>query len=537
MTWGVPSLALPDTPGVSTVVHLEASEAVQLFVDWVRLRQPAFALTDANAAAVATVCHRLDGMPLALELAAACAHVLTMTQLATRLDAALSLLTHGGRTVAPRHQTLRATLDWSYALLTEDERIVLRRLATFAGGCDLAAAEAVCAGDEIARADVLTLLAQLVEKSLVQMEEQHETARYRLFETVRQYAEERLHASGEAERIRQTHADCYRAVAEAAGVALIGRDHQGTMDRLLPEQDNIRNALHWLLDMQCAEHGVRMSTDLWRFFWHFDHFSEGSRWLTAFLALDAESGAERAPTAMRMDALFVAGRLMIGHGAHDEARTPLVEMLTIARRQQDARRISLALTGLGLIAFEQCAFDEARELHEEAITSGRTSGDPFALSQALHNSGTVLLMLGETQLTRIRLEESLDLVRQLGDGEMWHAPSAGMGRLPLSKETRTGHTPFSLRVSRSIARDGACSASPTAWRCSLPCMHSRASMRGRFASSAQWRQSEKRSPHHVLCRCNDGCPAGSNPPGAHSVKRQVRRWSRRAAHYSSRMPS
>jgi len=430
MTWGVPSLSLPETRDVSTANHLKASEAVQLFVDRVRLQQPAFALTDGNASAVAAICYRLDGLPLALELAAARAHMLTMRQLAARLDAALSLLTHGGRTVAPRHQTLRATLDWSYALLTEDERIMLRRLAIFAGGCDLAAAEAVCAGDEIARANVLALLAQLVEKSLVQMEERHETARYRLFETVRQYAEERLHTSGEAERIQHTHADWYRAVAETAGVALIGRDQQDTMDRLLPERDNIRKALRWLLDRQRADDGMRMSTDLWRFFWHFDHFREGSQWLTAFLALDAESGVECTAAAMRMDALFAAGRLMIGDGAHDEARVPLAEMLAIARQQQDMRRLSIALTGLGLIAFAQCAFDDARGLHEEAIISGRASGDQFAFGQALHNAGTALLMLGETRLARIRLEEGLDMMRQLGDGgnvarsHRWHGTLA-----------------------------------------------------------------------------------------------------------------
>jgi len=430
MTWGVPSLSLPVTPDVSTVVHLEASEAVQLFVDRVRLQQPAFALTDANTSAVAAICHRLDGMPLALELAAARAHMLTMTQLAARLDAALSLLTHGGRTVAPRHQTLRATLDWSYALLTEDERVVLRRLAIFAGGCDLAAAEAVCAGDDIARADVLALLAQLVEKSLVQMEERHETARYRLFETVRQYAEERLHTSGEAERRRHRHAHWYRAVAETAGVALIGRDQQGAMDRLLPEQDNIRKALRWLLETRRADDGVRMSTHLWRFFWYSDHFSEGSRWLTTFLALDAESGVERASAAIRMDALYAAGRLMIFHGAHDEARASFAEMLAIARQQHDTRRTSIALTGLGLIAFEQCTFDDMRGLQEEAIISGRASGDQFALSRALHNLGMALLMLGETGLARLRLEEGLDVVRQLGDGEnvaraqRWHGALA-----------------------------------------------------------------------------------------------------------------
>lgn len=426
MTWSVPSLSLPEPADVQTAVHLEVSEAVQLFVDRVRLQQPTFALADVNASAVAAICRRLDGMPLALELAAAHAHVLTMHQLAARLDDALFLLTQGGRTVAPRHQTLRATLDWSYALLTDDERVALRRLAVFAGGCDLATAEAVCAGDGIARANVLALLTQLVEKSLVQVEKRHGTARYRLLETVRQYAEERLETSNEAERIGQAHADWYCALAEAAGVGLVGREQQAWMDRLLPEQDNIRKALHLLRDTRRAEHGLRMSTDLWRFFWHQDHFSEGSRWLTAFLALDADAVAERAPATVRMDALFAAGRLMIGHGANDAARAPLAEMLTIARQQDDARRISIALTGLGLIAFEQCAFDDARGLHEEAITSGKASGDRFAFAQALHNSGITLLMLGETRLARLRLEEGLDIVRQLGDGgnvaraQRWH---------------------------------------------------------------------------------------------------------------------
>ena len=429
MTFRVPSLSLPETAD-ARAADLETSEAVQLFVDRVRLQQPTFVLSDANARAVAAICHRLDGMPLALELAAARAHMLTLPQLAARLDAALLLLTHGDRTVASRHQTLRATLDWSYALLTDDERVVLRRLAIFSGGCDLAAAEAVCAGNGIAQASVLALLTQLVEKSLVHTEERHETVRYRLLETVRQYADERLHPSGEAERIQHIHADWYRTEAETAGVALIGRDQLGAMDRLLPEQDNIRKALRWLLETRRADDGMRMSTDLWRFFWYSDHFSEGSQWVTAFLALDAESGVECVSAAIRMDALYVAGRLMIFHGAHDEARASFAEMLAIARQQHDTKRTSIALTGLGLIAFELCAFDDMRGLQEEAITSGRASGDQFALSRALHNLGMALLMLGETRLARIRLEEGLDVVRQLEDGEnvaraqRWHATLA-----------------------------------------------------------------------------------------------------------------
>ncbi len=195
--WRVPPLTLP--AAAATATSLAESEAAQLFVERARGRLPDFALTEENAAAVATICQRLDGMPLALELAAARVAVLPVGQLAARLDDALRVLTVGERTAPPRQQALRATLDWSNALLTAEEQAVLRRLAVFAAGWELEAAEAVCGAGEIARADVLELLGQLVEKSLVAMAEEGGAARYQMLEVVRQYASERLAASGETE--------------------------------------------------------------------------------------------------------------------------------------------------------------------------------------------------------------------------------------------------------------------------------------------------------------------------------------------------
>lgn len=294
VAWRVPSLSLPEGADIRTSAQLAASEAAQLFADRVRLRQPAFALTDENAAAVAAICRRLEGMPLALELAAARARVLSLAQLEARLDDALRVLTVGERTAMPRHQTLRATLDWSYALLTEQERIVLQRLAVFAGGCDLTAAEAVCGDGGIAPADVLTLLAQLVEKSLVQMDERAGNARYRLLETVRQYAGEQLAASGKEEEVRSTHAAWYLAIAQKAEVGFDGPEQEVWLERLGPELDNVRAAMQWLLETGRVGHGLRITTHLWRFWYTRDRVTEGRYWLISFLSRGRETGKRRA---------------------------------------------------------------------------------------------------------------------------------------------------------------------------------------------------------------------------------------------------
>ena len=415
VTWRVPSLSLPDDATAPDVALLGTSEAVQLFVDRVRLRQPSFALTDENAATVAAICRQLDGMPLALELAAARASALTIGQLEARLDDALRLLTAGERTAVPRHQTLRATLDWSYALLTEDERTVLRRLAVFAGGCDLGAAEAVCAGGSIAGREVLHVLAQLMEKSLVQMIEQDGNARYRLLETVRQYAGERLAASDEEEAVWSAHAAWYLSLAQQAEVGLDGPEQETWLERLGPEIDNVRAAMKWLLDAGRIGHGLRITTHLWRFWYTRDRVTEGSYWLMAFLARGRETGEAARDPSIWMDALFAAGRLAIFAGKYRETRALMEEMLATARQHHDPYHIASALMLLGHIALEQSDYPSARARYEEGIPFAREANHLLWQAILIGSLGITLTMQGEIAMARIILDETMALLRPLGD--------------------------------------------------------------------------------------------------------------------------
>ena len=249
----VPSLPVPPAD-LAAPDKLAAFESVQLFAEHAAMRRQGFAVDEANAAAVAAVCVRLDGIPLALELAAARLGSLSVSEVSSRLDQRFRLLTGGSRTALPRHQTLRALIDWSYDLLSSQERIVLDRLSVFAGGWTLAAAEAVTRGDDVADWQVLDLLAALVNKSLVQAEDFHGSTRYRLLETVRQYAAERLaqRPGSELGETRAAHRDHYLALVETAATHLRGRDETVWLDRLDAEFDNIRAALAFsVTDPRC----------------------------------------------------------------------------------------------------------------------------------------------------------------------------------------------------------------------------------------------------------------------------------------------
>src|SRR5215210_5399636 len=222
VAWLVPSLSLPDLRRLPDIESLPQYEAARLFVERAAAVKPSFTLTEQNAVAVAQVCYRLDGIPLAIELAAARAKVLSVEQIADRLEDSFGLLSAGGRTAMPRHRTLHATMDWSHELLPEEEQILFRRLSVFAGGFTLDAAEAVCAGEELERDEVLESLSHLVDKSLVIMREVGGEGRYRLLETVRQYAREKLSESGEAGQASERHAGYYLALAEEAEPELKG---------------------------------------------------------------------------------------------------------------------------------------------------------------------------------------------------------------------------------------------------------------------------------------------------------------------------
>lgn len=408
MIWRVPPLTLPDA--MPTVASLAESEAVQLFVERARGRLPDFALTEENAAAVATICQRLDGMPLALELAAARVAVLPVGQLAARLDDALRVLTVGERTAPPRQQALRATLDWSHALLTAEEQAALRRLAVFAAGWELEAAEAVCGADEIARADVLELLGQLVEKSLITMAEEGGVARYQMLEVVRQYASERLAASGEAEDTRRRHALYYLAMIAEPDAASVGTAQATWVERLEREHDNLRAALHRAVESEEAETALRLVGALWPFWEARGYLREGRRWLAAALAMPGTT----LPT-LRGKALRGAGLLVTWQADYAAAWTLHEESLALYRALGDQDGIANTLENLGLVARERGDYPAAWSLHEESLTIRRSLGDWRGIAGALNNLGLVARGRGDYAAARVLFDEGLTINRRLGD--------------------------------------------------------------------------------------------------------------------------
>jgi predicted ATPase len=293
-------LGLPLTDQLEALI---GSEAGLLFLERARTVEPSFALGETAAAAIAQICRRLDGLPLAIELAAARVRVLPVEQLAGRLDDHLRLLVGGSRTAPPRHRTLRATLAWSHELLEAPAQVVFRRLAVFAGGCTLEALEKVASGNGVAVDEVLDLVAGLVDKLLVFVDAQGGAARYRLLETVRQYAAEQLNRAGELAFVHRRHLEWYLDVAERAAPELTRRDQLGWYERLAADYDNFRGALSWSqADPRGAEAHLRLAAALGRF-WHFrGPMREGRAWLMAALVRSPST-----PTMARATALNWAG--------------------------------------------------------------------------------------------------------------------------------------------------------------------------------------------------------------------------------------
>jgi predicted ATPase len=418
-----------DRPGEGT-----ASEAEALFVERVRSVQPGFALTGANAEAVAQISRRLDGIPLAIELAAARVTVLSVDQIADRLDDCFRLLTEGSRTALPRQQTLRAAMDWSHDLLDEPERAVFRRLAVFAGGFTLEAAEEVTEDREQGTGNkeeagspptvpcslfpvpsrpvpFLDLLARLVRKSLVVVEEQDTVVRYRLLEPVRQYAAAKLREAAETAVTRQRHLHWYLALAEQAEPALIGPGRELWMDRLEQEHDNLRAALGWsITDGNDSAAGLRLSAALWRFWQEHGYLGEGRRWLDSAL-----SAGGAAPAALRAKALNGAGVLAREQGDYDRATALYSESLALWRDLGDKRGTAATLNSLGMVVRDQGNVARAKELYEEALALRRELDDRHSIAATLNN---LALLMGEQGDHRnaVRLyEESLALKRELGD--------------------------------------------------------------------------------------------------------------------------
>jgi len=409
-TYPLPPLKVPDTHEAPTLAALTRCEAVRLFVDRAVAAQPAFQLMPSNAPAVTAICHALDGIPLAIELAAARLRTLSVEKVAQRLSDRFRLLTRGDRTKLPRQQTLRACIDWSHDLLGERERTLLRRLAVFAGGWTLDAAEAVGTGGDIAAADVLELLTGLVEKSLVESEAAGE--RYRLLETVRQYAQERLHTSGEGDETRSRHVAFYLALAEQAGPMLYTPEQAAWLARLDLERDNFFSTYAWC-DREDGDGvaGLKFVKAL-QMYWIY----RGSIALGHRLAVKALSHlASKDPTADRCYAVTMVGQLGSEMGRHVEAREHGDEALKIAAMLGDEILAGGARRLLGGALVELGDRDAARGHLEEALALARKSGNRRTISISLDHLAELHRAEGDLMAAGSRYEECLTLDRERGD--------------------------------------------------------------------------------------------------------------------------
>jgi predicted ATPase/class 3 adenylate cyclase len=407
-TYRLPSLELPDPDHLPPLAALADYEAVRLFVERAILSQSNFLLTASTAPAVAQICHQLDGIPLAIELAAARVKVLSVEQIASRLGDRFRLLKGGARTDLPRQRTLQAAMNWSHDLLSDKERVVLRRLAVFAGGWLLAAAEAVCAGDGVEASEILDLLSQLVDKSLVIGETQGAMARYRLLETVRQYGLDKLLESGEAYQIRSRHRDWYLALAEQAKPEWSEADRDQWLGRLEAEHDNLRAALAWSLE-ESAELGLRLGIALMRF-WHQDHYEEGRAWLTKLLAISGQTSP-----LVRARGFNSAASLAWTQGDFRHAVTLSEKGLTLSRQVEDKSSIAHALYIIGVTGMALGDYDRAARVLEESQDLYQDLDDKERVANALRHRGHAAVRQGNYPLATALLGEALLMHQAMGN--------------------------------------------------------------------------------------------------------------------------
>jgi predicted ATPase/DNA-binding CsgD family transcriptional regulator len=418
--WRVPPLTLPAPESSSGA--LAESDAVSLFVERARKVRPGFALSDGNARSVARVCGELDGLPLAIELAAARVRMLSVDQIAAGVSDRFLLLTGGARTAAERQQTLRASVDWSHDLLSVDERVLLRRVAVFAGGFTLEAAESVCAGDGIERDRVLDLLGSLVEQSLVNAEHREAGVRYRLLETVRGYGLERLAGAGEEEAVRTRHRDYYLALAEKAGPQLETGRQREWLERLDPEAANLRRAIGWAAETEPAK-ALRLCAALTFWWQQRGHLSEADALFSK--ALEAHDADEL--TSARAQVMWGRAYLCALSGRFETAIADAEALLAKAEQVGDEGAVARALQVIGMVTSfpdpRACAFPlrRARELADRL-------GDRLLLMMATGTLALAYTMRDEHDKAKPLLEELLALAQAMGSEEWVTWYWTGMGQ-------------------------------------------------------------------------------------------------------------
>jgi non-specific serine/threonine protein kinase len=409
----VPSLTIPDVQQVSLLERLNDYESIRLFRERAQLVRMDFALKVENASSVTQICSRLDGIPLAIELAAVRIQMLSAEQIAKQLDQCFHLLTGGSRTALPKHQTLQASIDWSHNLLSKPERVLFRRLAVFAGGWTLEAAQAVCVGDSINADTILDVMTQLGNKSLILVKRvQSQERRYHILETIRQYASEQLLKAGESEQLRNQHLDFFLRWAERVEAQVRGPQQLEWLDQLDAELDNLRAALEWSLTQ--AEHGeasLRLSSALLSFWSQRGHVSEGRVWLDRALTGSA------VPDAVRAKALHAAGYLARLQGDTMTARALLEASTELWRALGPADSSGLAETLASLAEAMRRLGDPAaaRSLASEAIALCREQGKHWVLAYSLSMLSWAIRDQDDYALAKSTINESIALWQTLGD--------------------------------------------------------------------------------------------------------------------------
>ena len=427
----VPPLTVPAEPGVLRAADIADREAVILFVERARAARPAFALTDSNAPTVASIARRLDGLPLALELAAARMNLLSPEQILARLDHRLTLLASSRRDLPDRQRTLRGAIDWSHDLLTDPERRLFRRLSVFTGGADLEAVEVVVDPDDSLGGDVLDLTGALVDRSLIRSREVGDRNRLEMLETIREYAAEQLRDAGEADRIGAAHAACVAALAESAVNALIHPDGQALLDRLELELPNVRSAITFAIRTGDHETALRIGSGL-REFWHSrNHLQEGRAVLAELLSITADDG----PTILRAMAVATASELASWHGDYQTSYRLAVEATEMATVVGDPIVLANARQGLGWATFMH---EPERSLveFEAAIEMADAAGDPALLMGAVQGAAMALLQLGRIPEARARLMEAIAIADANGDRYTQAFHMTSLGFLEVRSERR-----------------------------------------------------------------------------------------------------
>ena len=434
----VPPLAVPDASEPLTPASISRYAAAALFAERARAIDPEFTVTETNAPAIAELCARLDGLPLAIELAAARTRLLSPEAMLPRLSHRLALLTGGRRDAPARQQTLRDTIAWSYDLLDETERRLFRRLGIFVGGFSLGAGFQVSGFGELDRLapspktqdpkpEILDLVGSLVEKSLVRLiGKPGGEPRFGMLETIREYALEQLAASREHAEVRRRHADYYRGLAVQADGELVGAGQAAWLDCLEREHDNLRAVLSEALEHGEIEAGLRLGGRLWRFWWMRGYLTEGRQRLDALLGARSDGRLRGARTGERGEALLGTGLLTLWQGSYASARASLQESLAIGRETGDRRCTAYALAFLGRVARDQGDDSTARALGEQGVALFRQIDEPWGLAVALHFLGLAIVR-SDAGAARPLFEESAALFQGLGNGWDLAMPLRGLG--------------------------------------------------------------------------------------------------------------